>query len=76
MSGELVVSSATVQAALPFKAAEEQVQKPVTFRHQEGDWIRYPSLPMRRGRLLTPCGTHACPNGCHLAIFIGTQFWN
>lgn len=44
MSGALVVSSATVKAALPFKAAEEQVRQPVTFRHQEDEWIRVSEL--------------------------------
>lgn len=44
LSGEHVVSSATVKAGLLFKAAEEHVRQPVTFRHQEKDWIRVSEL--------------------------------
>lgn len=44
ISGELVVSTATVKAGLPFNAAEEHVRKPVAFRHEEGEWIRVSEL--------------------------------
>jgi len=44
ISGTVVVSSSTVEAALPFKAAERHVQKPVTLRCQENEWIRVTEL--------------------------------
>lgn len=40
MAAMIVVSSALVNAALPFKAAEIHVRRPVTIRRQEDDWIR------------------------------------
>ncbi|WP_147377497.1 hypothetical protein [Mesorhizobium jarvisii] len=44
ISGTVVVSSSTVEAALPFKAAERHAQKPVTLRRKENEWIRVTEL--------------------------------
>jgi hypothetical protein len=62
MSGELVVSSQCKQR-YRLKPPKSRFRSHSHFVIRRGIGSGYPSLPMRRGRLLTPCGTRACPKG-------------